>query len=195
MTVDIQGYFDEASKTWDQRAQADGSKLDCILAAIAFPQNAAVLDIACGTGVMFQPILRRRPVLLRAIDISPGMIAAAKSKALLIPNIKLSVDDFYTFEETGFDIAILYNAYPHFADKPLLVQRLHRCLRTGGRFLVAHGSGRHEINARHDHLPGAATLSIPLKACEEEAKWFTHLFTIDMAVDLPDRYILSGIKV
>ena len=82
-------YFDGHAQTWDEIAPGRG-RIDCILDNIflnAFlqkrysPAGCSVLDVGCGTGVLF-PYLKERGVTeITGIDLSGKMIEQAGKKA------------------------------------------------------------------------------------------------------------------
>ena len=53
-------------------------------------------------------------------------------------------------EGERFDAVVIYNAYPHFPDKPAMVKKVYRLLKPSGRFVVAHGIGREATNLHHE---------------------------------------------
>lgn len=185
-------FFDRLAHRWDDMAHAPEEKIDAILTRAGVPRGGHVLDVACGTGILFPALLRRSPVLLRAIDLSPGMVAQARLK-YAGAGVEISAEDFYTFRQRGFDCMVVYNAYPHFLDKALFASQALRCLNTGGRLVIAHGCGRRALNTRH-HTGPAQAVSTPLLSCSEEALRLGYHFAFDVMVDEEDRYILSGVK-
>lgn len=140
---------------------------------------------------MFAPLLKRSPALLRAIDLSPKMVSLAKAKYQNHPAVKVSVQNFYTFNETGFDLIMVYNAYPHFMDKAQFAAQICKCLAPGGRFVIAHGIGKQKINTRHSGKK-VQPISTSLLSCKEEAKRLGDAFLFDIMLDCEHMYILSG---
>lgn len=183
-------FFDRLAPQWDGMAHASDDKIDAILTQAGVPHGGRILDVACGTGILFPALFRRSPSLLRAIDLSPRMVALARTKH---PGAEVTAEDFYSFSQGGFDCMVVYNAYPHFLDKPLFAAQAYRCLRPGGRLVVAHGCGRRALNTRH-HAGPAQVVSTPLLSCTEEALRLGYHFSFDVMADEEDRYILSGTK-
>ena len=95
-----------------------------LLSAVAFFAGARpgvrALDIACGTGVTFDYLLAQGVESLTAIDISDEMARIAQGKYAHDPRVTVLAGDFLQLEAPPFDCALLYNAYPHFLDKPAL---------------------------------------------------------------------------
>jgi ubiquinone/menaquinone biosynthesis C-methylase UbiE len=185
-------FFDALAADWDLNQKDNQEKIAAIATVAGIIPGMKIADIACGTGVLLPELLARNPFKILGIDISSKMIEAARKK-FNDPRIELLVSDLFNIKETDFDAAIIYNAYPHFPDKRRLVRHVFDMLRDGGRVMVAHGDGREKIN--HHHMKGTARgLSQPLKPVELEAGEFSEFFNLDVLVDTPDIYMLSGIK-
>lgn len=122
-----------------------------LLSAVAFFAGARpgvrALDIACGTGVTFDYLLAQGVESLTAIDISDEMARIAQAKYAHDSRVTVLTGDFLQLEAPPFDCALLYNAYPHFLDKPALLAHAAALLKPGGRFTVAHGMGRRPLTA------------------------------------------------
>lgn len=191
-TSAIKQYFDNMAASWDAYSNGETDKIVQMLKAAHFPTRAKVLDVACGTGIMVEPILRFHPQKLLATDISPAMIGILESKYSALSCLQTAVQDFYSYDpEEQVDVLTVYNAYPHFLNKRRFRAQLMKCLRPGGRFIIAHGSGRQVINARHDML-GSHCISTPLLSCKEEAFRLGSGFVYDVMVESKECYILSG---
>jgi len=184
-------FFDNMAQNWDQICHHDESKLEAIITLAGLKENDRVLDVACGTGVLFPHILKRNISSLTGIDISEKMIEVAKSK-FNDQRLTLIAGDVLNFSQKGFDKVIIYNAYPHFDDKKTLIFHINSLLNPGGRIVIAHGDSRKAINHHHQNCP--AGLSHTLNSAAEEAEILKPYFYIDTLVDTPEIYILSGIK-
>lgn len=187
----IQEFFDTKAPVWDDICKHDPKRLEQILDYAKVGEGQVILDVACGTGVLEQPLLKRNPGRIHAIDLSEQMIAHAKDK-MDDERVLFEAKDFLGMDETGYDIVIVHNAYPHFLDKEAFKNALYKTLKPGGRFIVAHSASRNEINTCHHKLD--FKLSEPLKPVEQEADTFSGIFMIDTLVDNEYIYILSGIK-
>lgn len=188
---EIKLFFDQMAPQWDQFCKHDMDRINRILTLAQVTTGDRVLDVACGTGILTQPLLDRGVAAILAVDLSENMIEKARSK-YDDPRVHFEALDFLTFGETGFDQVIVHNAYPHFLDKPALVSAISRALKPGGRFVIAHSDGREQINTCHHKLD--VVISERLRPVEEEACHFTDSFHIDVQVDEPDLYVLSGTR-
>lgn len=185
----VVAFFDELAPGWDQDLVIEEEKINGILDAAGIKPGVRVLDVACGTGVLF-PFYRQRQVQeVLAVDIAPEMAKIAARKA--VPPIRVVCGDIEAMTGTqDFDCCVVYNAFPHFSDPAWLVADLPRWLRPGGRLTVAHSMGIEQLN--HHHAERAARVSIGMLPAEDLAGIFSRWFAVDTVVLDTDRYIVSG---
>ena len=50
---EIRAFFDRAAPDWDSHLVVDNEKINFILNKAGIAENCTVLDVACGTGVLF----------------------------------------------------------------------------------------------------------------------------------------------
>ena len=128
-----------------------------------------------------------------AVDVSEKMVERAREKFGNEPSVELRASDALSLDEgERFDAVVIYNAYPHFFEKAALVEKVYRLVKTGGRFVVAHGSGRDVINRHHEAV--AAGVSCGLRAASEESALWADKFEIEALVDTPGFYAFSGVR-
>lgn len=184
-------YFNREAEHWDDNYK----EFDLIRSAVATLCGATVhskvLDVACGTGVMFPDLLKLNIDKLVGIDISDKMVEIARKKFLNEDKISVVCKNLMEFNENNFDVVLMYNAYPHFIDKSAMIEHISKLLGPKGRFTVVHGAGRDIINQCHDNIP--KNISTKLMAAKNEAKKFEPWFDIDVIFDTPQFYMISGI--
>ena len=154
---EIIAYFDARAPEWDARMVRSDSKIAFILDAAGVRPGVSVLDVACGTGVLFGDYLARDAARVTGVDISPEMARIAVSK-LRDPRVEVLCGDV---EELAlprrYDCCVVYNAFPHFAHPARLLARLSACLSPGGRLTVAHGMSLAALHRHHAAHAGAGT--------------------------------------
>lgn len=152
-------FFDRLAPGWD----ADMIRSDAIIGKILDGAGVAagkdVLDVACGTGVLFPDYLRRQVGSLTAIDISPEMAKIAGEKfpgqvAVLCGDVETTRFD------RKFDCIVVYNAFPHFPDPEKLIATLAGLLKPGGTLTVAHGMSRAAIDRHHAGCAGKVSVGL-----------------------------------
>jgi len=183
-------YIERQDGYGDRPARHDLPKLRTILRVLDVHAGQRVLDVACGTGVLFPWLLSRDPQLLMGIDISEVMTEKARA---MHRNRRLRVvtADYFNMEAGNFDRIIVYNAYPCFPDREKFVQKTLRLLIPGGRFVVAHNTGRRNVNAVPEYWGGCG---VPLQSADEECSWFEPFFEMDVSIDNEELYLISGVK-
>ncbi len=155
---DIIAFFDQMAPQWD----ADMIRSDAIITGILdralVGPGKRVLDVACGTGVLFDDYLARNVQSLTAIDISPEMVKIARRK---FPQVQVLLGDVEAAQLPGpFDCILIYNAFPHFPDPENLIRVLCSHLAPGGTLTVAHGMSRAALD--HHHAGRASQVSLGL---------------------------------
>ena len=147
--ADIIEFFDTLAPTWDTEMIRSDEKIKAILDCGGVLAGKRVLDVACGTGVLFPDYLNREVEYVTGVDISSEMakIAAGKYDDARIRVICADVQEL-EFDKK-FDCVMIYNAFPHFPDPARLLAYLAGQLAPGGRLTVAHGTSREKIDAHH----------------------------------------------
>ena len=188
---DIIEFFDHLAPEWDKNMVKSDDVINRILDNAEIKAGQDVLDVACGTGVMFDYYLSRNVAFVTGIDISPKMAEIAKEKYKDNPKVKVICGDVLTTEfNKKFDLIVVYNAFPHFPDPEGLIARLSGLLKQGGRLTVAHGEAREKIDSRH--TGAASKVSVGLMSAEALAELFKPYFTLETVVSNGYMYQVSG---
>ena len=147
---DVIEFFDRVASNWDADMIKNDVIIEKILDNVEIEEGQAVLDVACGTGVMFPYYLQRGVDSVTGIDISPEMARIAEEKFSDESRIQVICGDVesYSFDRK-FDRIVLYNAFPHFPKPKRLIKTLARLLKDGGRLTIAHGAKREAIDSCH----------------------------------------------
>lgn len=187
----VAAFFDNLAPCWDSHCRHCDEKIRAILDLAGVEKNSTVLDVACGTGILFPFYLERDVGRITGVDLSSGMIDRAREK-FEDPRIELITGDVEQLTLPCFDCCVVYNAFPHFEDPSRLIEALSKNLGPGGRLTVAHGDSRDKINDRHRH--GASEVSLGLMPADELALLFAPFFEVDAVVDSDEIYVVSGVK-
>ena len=188
--TDIAAFFDNCAPWWDSDMIRNEAVITKILDNGGIREGVHVLDVACGTGVLFPDYLARGAASVTGIDISPEMAKIAASK---FPQVQVICGDV---EETKFDrkfdCIMVYNAFPHFPDPEHLVEVLAGLLKPGGKLSIAHGMSR---AALCDHHAGrAAQVSIDLLHEQELAAILSDWFDVDVIISDDEMYQVAGVR-
>ena len=190
---DVIEFFDRCAPNWDADQIPKDAIINRILDNANVGANLDVLDVACGTGVLFPFYLERNVRSVTGIDISHEMARLAAERHKDSENIRVICGDV---EETRFDkqfdSVMVYNAFPHFPDPERLIATLASLLKEGGRLTVAHSASREQID---DHHSGAASkVSNGLMYADELKAIFDPFFDVDIMISNQEMYQVSGVK-
>jgi len=186
----IADFFDKCAPWWDADMIRNEEVITRILDNGGIRAGVHVLDVACGTGVLFLDYLKRGAASVTGIDISPEMARIAASK---FPQVNVLCGDV---EETAFDrqfdCIMVYNAFPHFQSPNRLIKTLAGLVKPGGRLSVAHGMSRAALT--NHHAGRASEVSIDLMHEEQLAELFSQWFDVDVMISNDEMYQVSGIR-
>ena len=190
---DIIAFFDRCAPTWDAEMIKRDEIIEQILDNAEVGAGMEILDVACGTGVMFDYYLARNVASVTGIDISPEMAKLAAGKYEAEERVRVICGDV---EETAFDRKfdriVVYNAFPHFPEPKRLIATLSGLLKEGGRLTIAHGASRETIDGHHQ---GAASkVSNGLMAAEQLVKLFAPHLQVEVMISNSRMYQVSGCK-
>ena len=190
---DIIEFFDRCAPSWD----ADMIKSDAIIGKILdnaeVGEGMDVLDVACGTGVMFDYYLDRGVKSVTGIDISPEMARIAVRKYADENRVNVICADVEeAIFEQKFDRIVVYNAFPHFPKPKRLIKILAGLLKEDGRLTIAHGMSREAID--NHHSGSASKVSNGLMTADSLKKLFDPHLEVEVMISNRQMYQLSGVK-
>jgi demethylmenaquinone methyltransferase/2-methoxy-6-polyprenyl-1,4-benzoquinol methylase len=146
--------------------------------------------VACGTGVLLPFYLERNVKSITAVDLSPEMVKIAKSK---FPQANVICGDAESIDfDKQFDCIMIYNAFPHFPEPEKVIKNLSKYLKSGGRFTVAHGMSKKELDEIHKKSAGAVSNILP--ECDELAKLLSPYVNVDIMISDERMYQVTGTK-
>ena len=187
---DIITFFDQCASWWDADMVRNEELIAAILNNGGIREGVHVLDVACGTGVLFPDYLQRGVASVTGIDISPEMARIAQEK---FPQVKVICGDVESVEfQEQFDAIMVYNAFPHFPDPAKLIRVLAGLVKPGGKLSIAHGMSR-EALASH-HAGRASSVSIDLIHERELAELMEPYFHVDVIISNDCMYQVAGVR-
>ena len=191
--TDVIAFFDQLAPQWDADMIRHDDIISFILDNAAVGPGKDILDVACGTGVLFPDYLARGVASLTAVDIAPEMVKIAARK---FPQESVTVlcGDVETLPlDRKFDCIMVYNAFPHFPEPARLIERLAGLLKEGGTLTVAHGMSRRQID---DHHSGAASrVSVGLMDENALAAIFRRHLKLTVKISDDRMYQVTGQKI
>ena len=190
---DIIEFFDRCAPTWDAEMIKSEAIVGKILDNAEVGAGMDILDVACGTGVLFDYYLGRGVASVTGIDISPEMAKLAAEKFAGEPKVQVICGDVeeYAFNRK-FDRIVVYNAFPHFPYPKRLIKTLAGLLKEDGRLTVAHGQSREAIDGHHKG--SASKVSNGLMEAESLKRIFDAHFDVEVVISNRHMYQVSGVK-
>lgn len=186
-------FFDRVAPQWDADMIRSDSVIDTILENAEVRPGVAVLDVACGTGVLVPDYLKRGVASVTGVDISAEMVKIASGK-FPQENVRFLNRDVEELDSGEiYDVIMVYNAFPHFPDPERLIAALSGMLKPGGTLTVAHGMSRAAID--HHHSEAASKVSRGLMHEDELAKIFARYLTVTVKISDERMYQVTGKKI
>lgn len=189
---DAQVQADWAAKTY---GADEIEKLKRLFAATGPLAGLRLLEPGCGTGrlteVLADKVGPRGQVV--AMDISPGMVAAASQRLVRFKNVDLRLGSIEAMaKQLGiFDQIICHQVFPHFVDRAAALKILAHLLKPGGRLIISHFIPVAEINDVH-RKAGTAVENDLMPPPEIMQSWCRKLrMTIEQWEDDSRGYLLS----
>lgn len=189
---EIIDFFDRCAPEWDAHMIKDETIVETILDNCSVSAGSTVLDVACGTGVLFKNYIDRNVSRVLAVDISPKMIEIAKSKTAGTQIEPVCADIECMEPKSQFDCVVVYNAFPHFSNPDGLIHTLTGFLKPGGKLTIAHGMSRAKIDEHHSG--SAAKVSMGLMDIKELEVIFNKYCTVCCSISNDYMYQLVGLK-
>ena len=190
---DVIAFFDSCAPTWDAELIKNDGIIGKILDNAEVEAGMDILDVACGTGVMFPYYLQRGVASVTGIDISPEMAKIAAAKFADESRIQVICGDVEEVSfDKKFDRIVVYNAFPHFPKPKRLIKILSGLLKDDGRLTIAHGQSRETIDGHHQG--SASKVSNGLMSADSLRKLFEPHFDVEIMISNRQMYQLSGVK-
>ena len=186
---EIIAFFDKLASGWDDYNTRNEEVIAEILSKGGMKEGVKVLDVACGTGVLFSDY-QKFGAEITGIDISENMAKTAREK---FPGVRIICSDVtdFSFEEK-FDVIMIYNAFPHFDEPEKLIENLTKALSPNGRLSIAHGISEKEL--AECHSGSAKNVSVPLVKKEVLAEMLGSYLNVDVMISDDRMYMVSGVK-
>jgi ubiquinone/menaquinone biosynthesis C-methylase UbiE len=136
---ETRAYYDEFSHSYEQHRRpnrADGyhALVDDLEVELChrYGEGKEVLECGCGTGLILERI-QRYAARAVGIDLSPGMLALARSRGLLVHEGSVTK---LPFDDASFDVTCSFKVLAHVPDIGRALAEMARVTRPGGVILA-----------------------------------------------------------
>lgn len=193
-----QAFFDELAAEWDLAFTAeDLERLGHIVDSLNVKPDQQILDLGCGTGILFD-MLRRRVGdngSVTGVDFSFEMAQKA-CRNFPFANVNVVDADVTSlpFRDGTFDIAVAFASFPHFSDQQKALDEIHRVLKPASRLYIIHLASSRELNEMHRRI-GGAVADDALPSEDHLRKMFQRSRYKDISIDdHPGLFVASAVS-
>lgn len=194
-----QDFFDRLASDWDLMFTAvDLEFLQHIVEDIPVKTGWNILDLGCGTGVLFDMLRRRvgERGSVTGVDFSFQM---AKRALHNFPFKNVNVIDAdavqLPFGDSTFDMAVAFSAFPHFRDQQRALDETHRVLKPKTKFYIIHLVSSRELTEMH-HQIGGPVEHDEIPPATRLQEMFDNSKFVDVRIeDHPGLYLASAITM
>jgi ubiquinone/menaquinone biosynthesis C-methylase UbiE len=190
-------FFDRLAPCWDQDCSHPGQTLRRLAALkqkLGLAPGQDLLEVGCGTGQITGWLLQAvAPGRVVALDFSPGMLAQARRRNAAAEFHRADICSGQ-LRLGRFDIALCFNAFPHFRHMPAALRHLARSLKRAGRLLILHLMGSAELNAFHQRLHDPVCRDLLPSTDEWPALLESSGLRLDSLVDQADLFLLKAVS-
>ncbi|NMC36384.1 class I SAM-dependent methyltransferase [Candidatus Beckwithbacteria bacterium] len=147
--------FDKLAQTYSNKFtynKTEREKLESLLKTWRLKKGDTVLELGGGTGDLSPFIIKKigSKGSLVFLDFSPKMIQKAQSKLKKFPNIAFINIDIHNYHQNQlFDKIVIFNTFPHFADKKKALTNCYKALKPKGKLIICHNESRSSICLHH----------------------------------------------
>jgi SAM-dependent methyltransferase len=115
----------------------DDTSLQLLVNASGVTENDAVLDLACGPGLVVRAFAGVA-AHVTGIDVTPAMIARAREVVDGLANVTLEIGDVnpLPYPDLSFDVVVCRYAFHHFQQPGAVLREMFRVCRRGGCVVV-----------------------------------------------------------
>jgi len=146
---DPKTYFNETYHSWQKELTAEKRKIiSQTLTLLKVHPTDTVLDVGCGTGVLYDAFINLGLSQYLGLDISENMLS---SFSAVFPDAKTYCGNFdkQIILNQSFDLCIIFNSIPHFEDLDTVFKNAYNHLNAKGKFAIVHARTRQGLKEHH----------------------------------------------
>ena len=145
-------FFNDMAKDWNKDIPIINYKIArAIIKKLHIGPGCSVLDVACGTGILYSILKNKNLSRYVAIDISKNMVEAFIENYPLV-DVRLADFESKVILEIPFDYIIIFNSIPHFNNLDAIFENAYNNLNSEGMFIIAHSKTRRGLKEHHNRI-------------------------------------------
>lgn len=190
-------HFEQMAAHWHSSALVSNEKIDHLLQRLDFSRCRSILDLGCGTGVLFRFLIQltRREAQIFACDFAEAMTHLAVQQCGPGPILLCACARYLPFQNNRFDLIIAFHVFPHIRGKLSALQECWRVLKPGGELVIMHAHSSREINTIHNQI-GGAVKNHRLPSGADLGRMLNLVgFQPEQIIDQPGEYFVKGFKM
>jgi ubiquinone/menaquinone biosynthesis C-methylase UbiE len=189
-------YFNNLADSWESKQSTDTQKIEELLSRLNLINANTILDIGCGTGVLFPVFEKLAPGKTKffAVDFAECMAKTASLHCNSKTEVICGDSQNLPFMDSFFNLIIAFHVFPHIKDKPAALQEYWRILKPEGDLAIIHLRGSKELNEFHAELGGEVASHI-LPSAEELSRIMSEMkFDVKDSIDESLEYYVRAVK-
>jgi len=189
-------YFNDLADSWESKQSKENQKIEELLSRLDLKNAKTILDIGCGTGVLFPFFekLTHRKSKIFALDFAESM---AQTAALNCNgNIAIICGDSQSLplKNNYFDRIVAFHVFPHINEKRIALRECWQVLKAGGELAIIHLQGSKELNDFHAEL-GGEVAHHRLPFAEELSQTLSDMnYNVKDSIDISEEFFVRAIK-
>ena len=184
-------FFNKRAEDWDENVPQKSIEVaEDFIKDYKIGKKDSILDVGCGTGILYSILEDRNPSYYLGLDISPKMLEVFKNK---FPEANVKKIDFETNIELNktFDYVIIFDTIPHLEKIDMVFKNAHKQLKIGGQLLIVHSKTRKGLKKHHDQIEHNQEDPIP---SDEVLRLMSWTYGFEDMVIKDDNYFLFSAK-
>lgn len=189
-------YFNDVAGQWKTRQITEQAKIAQLLSRLDWQDCSTILDIGCGTGVLFPFIekITQGRARIFAMDFAESMVREAAHQKNGQVKPLCGCARYLPFCDNSIDRIVAFHVFPHIKGKQLALKECWRILKPWGELAIIHLHSSEEINGIHETI-GGVIKDHRLPHVEQVCSMLADSnFTVKTAIDRSGEYFVGAIK-
>lgn len=152
MHKDSKRFFNETYKNWQKTISPEMQTIiSRTMVLLNVNESDSVLDVGCGTGVLYDAFMKLGVTHYLGLDISEKMLSSFQAT---FPNAPTLIGNFDAplNLDAKYDLCIIFNSIPHFENMEAVFENAYNSLKSGGKFAIVHARTRKQLALHHQKI-------------------------------------------
>lgn len=159
-------FFNDNAGDWQVPAQ-NIKIAEEVIERLGIRLGERVVDIGCGTGILYDLLTERDVVHYVGIDYAENMLQKFAERFPLATLVCGDFEKDVSHIQRDNDYCIIFNAVPHFEDLLSVFKNANKLLKSGGKLVIVHCRTREGLKAHHAKIGYTSNKKEPIPLDEE----------------------------